>query len=102
MKKLFFVLASVLVLSTSQAYAFQVQAHAEVNRVVAKFRVYNNYGRAIMCTGSAYGLTVSGYQYYAYFNNVIIYPGQFAYAEAFTNVYDVFIGADSRVNCQFL
>ncbi len=103
MKTFFLILVTVFSLSFSKAtFAqqwFAVNAQVQVNQLNVTGAVYNNFGGRVMCQGVVTGYTYRGLSLYAYFNNVVIYPGQYAYAYAYTNTMDPFVNANSNVQC---
>ncbi len=96
MKK-FITLISLIVSLNCLAFMMPVQVF--FTPTYAEARVYNNLFRPIVCSGAVQGILSNGIPVYSYFNNMIIYPGQFGYAYAYTNFYNPFINAFANANC---
>jgi hypothetical protein len=103
MKNFIAILLTVLSLTFAKTASaqqwFAVNAQVQVNQLNVAGVVYNNFGGRIMCRGFVTGFTYRGLSLYGYFNNVVIYPGQYAYAYAYTNAMDPFVNANSNVQC---
>ncbi|MFN8370986.1 MAG: hypothetical protein U0T83_10240 [Bacteriovoracaceae bacterium] len=100
MKK--FILGLVLLLNFGlvlNAHAFRVKAQIQLTQTHAVASVMNYWGAPMVCSGNAAGLTVSGLYIYSYMNNVVVYPGQYAYVNVYTNIYDPFFNAVDSINC---
>jgi hypothetical protein len=83
------------------ARAFPVHANVRWNRGLATANIQNHFGRPIICSGNAQGLTYSGVYLYSYLNNQIIYPGNFYELYVYTNNYNPFINASAFINCNW-
>ena len=83
----------------SFAQWFRVNARVNVNALQLNAYVDNTFAAPIVCQGSVAGLTYYGHPIYAYFNNVVFYPGMFAEAYAFTNQMNLFVRVNSNINC---
>ena len=99
MKK-FFVLALLVLSFNSQAQAwFRVNVRVYASPVQLTAYVDNMWGRPMLCRGNVAGITYQGPVAYAYFNNIVVYPGMFAQAYAYTNNYNPFVRYTSNVYC---
>lgn len=85
------------------SFAFWVNPRIIINppRTYAEARVFNQWARPMVCSGQVAFQTYRGYVQYAYFNNQLIYPGQFAFAYVQTNIYNPFTFGNGGVNCFF-
>ena len=80
MKKLLGILLIVMTFSsTAQAVWQSVNAQVRVNNSSVRAKVSNVWGNAIVCRGYAYAESYYGYYANSYMNNVVIYPGRYAY-----------------------
>ncbi|WPU64656.1 hypothetical protein [Peredibacter starrii] len=98
MKLKVLVVAAALSLSTgafAQAFA---NAQMFVNPTVAIARIYNVWGRPVLCEGRVIGLTAQ-FPIFANFRDVIP-AGQYREAYVYTNAYNPFINASSEIYCQ--
>jgi hypothetical protein len=98
MKKFIFVILLFVSFNTFAQW-FRVNARVNVNAFQLYAYVDNTFAAPIVCRGSVAGITYYGQPVFAYFNNVIIYPGMFAEAYAFTNQFNPFVSVNSNVNC---
>lgn len=96
-------LIAVLFSVQASAYAFWVNPRVVINppRTYAEAYVSNVWARPMVCSGHVNFITRSGFAEYAYFNNQVIYPGQYAVAYAWTNIYNPFMYGNGGVNCYF-
>ncbi len=101
LKKFFLILGMVTFFQT-QAFAFPVHANVFWNRGQATASAYNHFGRPIICSGHAVGVTMSGPRLFSYMNGAIIYPGTYGNIFVYTNNYNPFIGAQAFLNCNWL
>ena len=109
MKKFLSILISffalLLISAPAQAYygnSFRAQAHVTFTNVQVTATIVNQSWRAVVCSGYAYGQTWSGNVYNGYMNNVVIYPGQYAYAQVYSNGFDQFVNGWSDIWCRYL
>lgn len=98
MKK-YLLLVVLLVSFTQQAFAFNVRAFVQFNRLHAQARVFNNFNRPIICDIRATGVTYYGQYLYAYADRVIIYPGMTGYAYVYSNPGNPFVNAFANAQC---
>ena len=102
MKKLLFVVFAFMFSLNTYAYGFRANANVFVINTQAEISVYNSFYRTIVCSGDVRGLTISGQYVNAYMNNVVIHPGMYGYAYAYTNNYNPFVSASANIYCNFL
>lgn len=100
MKKLLLATAMFLTLSSTVS-AFVPHMNFFVNREVATARIFNNTGRAFVCSGTAYGMTMNHVVLNSWFNQIYVAPGMYAYAHVYSNYYDPFVNVWAQVDCQF-
>jgi hypothetical protein len=100
MKKLLIVMALTLTtLQTAFAFPVNITGFIHPSRTYAEGRVHNFWARPMVCSGQAFSVTWMGYQQFRYFHNVVIFPGQFAFVNFATTVYDPFVNVRGFVNC---
>ncbi len=100
MKKI--ILGLVVLLNFSvilNAHAFRVKAEISLSSTYVGASVSNRWGAPMICNGNVAGLTASGVYLYSFMNQVVIYPGQYAYLQVYTNPYDPFFNAVDSINC---
>jgi hypothetical protein len=97
-------LLSVLTLITlsSMANAFQVSASCSFSAASGQCAVYNQWYSPMKCSLRAQGQVSSG-AYVDVWENVYVYPGEYAYAYVNANnpYYDPLIAVAGSANCQF-
>ncbi|MFZ4713851.1 MAG: hypothetical protein ACOYL6_09080 [Bacteriovoracaceae bacterium] len=98
MKK-FFACALLVLSFNSFAQWFQINARVNANPYQLTAYVDNTFNAPIVCRGNVAGITYYGQSVYAYFNNVVIFPGMFANAYAYTNQTNPFVSVQSNVAC---
>lgn len=94
------VLLSFSTLSFAQSW-FPVQAQIRVTQLNATAIVQNNFGYPVICYGQVQGYTNSGIVIYGTMNQIRLFPGQYAYINAYTNAYNPFVNAYSSVYCRY-
>lgn len=83
----------------ANAQSISVQADCRFNRFNGKCVVSNNYGTPIACSLRARGQVSNGAYVYAN-QNVVIYPGDYAFVEVYSN-YMPFVDVQGYANCRF-
>jgi len=96
-------LALVTMITSGQAFAFfPVNPLVQVRPEVVSAQVYNPYYEPIACQGFAFGRTVYGQVFQAYFNDIIP-PGQNRFAVVHTNAFaNPFANGWADIRCRFL
>jgi len=87
-------------LFTGSVSAFYVNPAITVTSNVVTATVVNNFRAPIMCTGQARGLAYSGYSFYSYVNEVVIFPGQWINIHVYS-YFDPFVNGAAFINCHF-
>ncbi|EQC48655.1 hypothetical protein M899_1027 [Bacteriovorax sp. BSW11_IV] len=100
MKKII-LLALTLASVSSMARSFRVNADVSFNNTHAQAVVQNYWNRAMVCSGRASGFTQNGVRLDSFMNNVVIYPGSYAYINVYTNRFDPFMDVRASVKCRF-
>lgn len=93
------VLFTLMFSTVASAQWFPMTLNLNANKVQITASVYNNLNYRILCRGTAQGITWRGLPLYAYFNDVVLYPGQNAYAYVYTNMNDPFVNWNGNVQC---
>jgi hypothetical protein len=99
-------LLAVLLVTTAfllpEAHAWRAHTTTFVNESAATATIYNRWGRAVSCSGSAFGVTADGDTISAWANRVIILPGAHAYVQVYSPYYRPFVSAYAQIDCFFL
>lgn len=97
MKKL--VLTLLALATISNVSAFRANADVYFDRTFGEVTVENELPMPIICSGDVQGITMNGIYVYSYIRNTILYPGQSAFINIYTNNYNPFTAIRPRINC---
>ena len=103
MKKFILLVFLFCAFAAFEGHAFTVNGRAQFNQAQGYWIVNNFFNRPIICSGNVYCATRSGMQFVGYMTNALVYPGQYAYGQCYTNnpQFDPLVRVWGDVDCQW-